>query len=261
LESITKRMVSDNQYNKETTIRKKRNSSGEQPKSDQTIQRRKSKEVANSESPPPSRNITNGNGRTKPTPSVSKSMKKEDSGQKDKKGITDEKISELLLGNAENKEDKRLEDKDGKESSADKTSEETTKIFPPRSGKGPTRKRLLNAPPDKKDDRIVGSVSTNATGEGIVKGHPKKRPKLKRPTFSDIFPGLPTTASSLPPMARLCGTSSPADSVEDLLGDSEEDSKEGKRINKRKDKECKEDDKIAIKDRRRGRGSRRTSYD
>ena len=82
---------------------------------------------------------------------------------------------------------------------------------------------------------------------------------MKRPTFSDIFPDLPSTASSLPSMARLCGTSSPADSVEDLLGDSEEDNKEGKRMNKRKERGDKKES--AVKDGRRGRGSRRTSYD
>ena len=267
-DSITKRMVSEDQHNTDRTIRQGRNSNAEQPKSDRTIQRRKSKEVMNSESPPPSRNVSNGDkkidferllieSRTKSTPLASKSMKKEASGQKDKKGITDEKIRELLLGDTENKEDKILEEKDGEET-ASKTSEETTKTFPPRSGKGPTRKRLLNALPDKKDDCIVGA---NAAGEGTVEGHQKKRPKLKRPTFSDIFPDLPTTASSLPPMTRLCRTSSPADSVEDLLGDSEEDNKEGKRTNKRKDKGRREENKIAIKDGRRGRGSRRTSYD
>ena len=271
LESLTKRMVSDDQHNADITIRQKRNSSEDQPKSDHTIQRRKSKEVANSESPPPSRNMSNGDRKLdfdrqsvessiKSTPLASKSVKKEASGQKDKKGITDEKIRELLLVDEKCKEDKRLEEKDAEES-ADKTSEEITKTFPLRSGKGPTRKRSLNAQPDKKDDHI-GSGSAHASGS--VKGHHQKRPKLKRPTFSDIFPGLPTTASSLPPtpMARLGRTSSRADSVEDLLGDSEEDNKEGKRINKRKDKvECKEDNKIVIKDGRRGRGSRRTSYD
>ena len=89
---------------------------------------------------------------------------------------------------------------------------------------------------------------------------------MKRPTFSDIFPDLPETASSLPPVAKVCRTSSPADSVEDLLGDSEEEIKEGKRMERRKDRvENKDANKVENKDSqkvgRRGRESRRTSND
>ena len=253
---------SKEQHNRDITIRQKRNSSEDldQPKSDRTSQRRRSKDLESSERLLQSRKVNNDNvergsteSRTKSTPS--KSTKKETSGQRDKKGITDEKIRELLSEDTDIKEVKRLEEKNGEEF-ANKASEETAEIFPSRSGKGPTRNRLTDSEKDKKDE-CIGSA--HAPCEGTVEGHQKKRPKLKRPTFSDIFPDLPTTASSLPPMAGLCRASSPTDSVSDLLGDSEEDSKEGKRINKRKARGDKKE--IVVKDGRRGRGSRRTSYD
>merc|ERR550534_190350 len=59
----------------------------------------------------------------------------------------------------------------------------------------------------KDEKKSVDSGSGKKGFEGAAV--PRKRPKLKRPTFTDIFPEVSSTASSLPRLAKVRRTSSP----------------------------------------------------
>ena len=182
-----------------------------------------------------------------------RAMQKKKDRQKGKKGITDEKIMELL-----------------QEESNDNLGDIMRGGFDENRGKEGSKdeKESVNSGSGKKGFEVEGAESRAAV--------PRKRPKLKRPTFTDIFPEVSSTASSLSRLAKVRRTSSPTDSVEDLLGDSEEEGKRTSGKEKKKNKGMTGKDKRDVGEsgeeamtvargsttgERQGRGSRRTSLD
>ena len=171
--------------------------------------------------------------------------------QKGKKGITDEKIMELL-----------------QEEGNDNLGDIMRGGYDENRGKEGSK--------DEKKSVDSGSGKKGFEGAESRAAVPRKRPKLKRPTFTDIFPEVSSTASSLPRLAKVRRTSSPTDSVEDLLGDSEEEGKRTTGKDKKENKGMTGKDKRDVGEigeevmtiargsttaERRGRGSTRTSLD